>query len=93
MLIGNYFKKVKPEYKKHYFSGINFNSQLCKKDNIFFAIKGNQFDGNKFIKDAISKGAKTIVHNKKFEGFKNGILYLSFKNVRKILAETSYKII
>ena len=92
MLIGNYFKKVKPEYKKHYFSGINFNSRLCKKDNIFFVIKGNQTDGSKFIKDAIAKGAKTIIYDKKFEGFKNGILYLKFKNVRKTLAEISYKI-
>ncbi len=92
MFIGNFFKKVKPEYKKHYFSGINFNSQSCKKDNIFFVIKGNQTDGNKFVKDAIAKGVKTIVHNKKFEGFKDGILYLSFLNVRKTLAEISYKI-
>ncbi len=92
MLIGNYFNKVKLEYKNHYFSGINFDSRLCKKNNIFFVIRGNHFDGSKFIKDAISKGAKTIVHDKKFEGFKNKILYLSYKNVRKILAEISYKI-
>ncbi len=92
MFIGKFFKKVNPKFKKHYFSGINFNSQLCKKNNIFFAIKGNEIDGNKFIPDAISKGAKTIIHNKKFEGFKNGILYLRFRNVRKILAETSYKL-
>ena len=65
MLIGNFFKKINPEFKNHYFSGINFNSQSCKKNNIFFAIKGNQFDGNKFVFDAISKGAKTIVHEKK----------------------------
>ncbi len=92
MIVGKYFKKINPEIKKHYFSGINFNSRLCKKNNIFFAIKGNKIDGNKFISHAISKGAKTIIHNKKFEGFKNEILYLSFKNVRKILAETSYNL-
>ncbi len=93
MLIGKYFKKVNPKFKKHYFSGIKFNSKLCKKNNIFFAIKGNEIDGNKFVSDAISKGAKTIIHDKEFEGFKNGILYLRFKNVRKILAETSYKLL
>ena len=92
MLIGNFFKKINPEFKNHYFSGINFNSQLCKKNDIFFAIKGNQFDGNKFIFDAISRGAKTIIHEKKFQGFKNGILYLSLVNVRKGLAELSYKL-
>ena len=92
MFIGKYFKKVKPEFKKHYFSGITFNSQLCRPNNIFFAIQGNETDGNKFITHAIAMGAKTIIYNKKFQGFKNGVLYLSFKNVRKILAEISYKI-
>ena len=92
MLIGKYFKKIKPDFRSHYFSGICFNSKLCEKNHIFFAIKGNEINGNNYIKHAISKGAKTIVYNKKFQGFKNGILYLSFNNVRKILAETSYKI-
>ncbi len=92
MLIGKFFKKIDPEFKNHYFSGINFNSQSCKKNDIFFAIKGNKYDGNKFVFDAISKGAKTIIHDKKFQGFKNDILYLSFSNVRKVLAELSYNL-
>ena len=41
-----------------------------QKNNIFFAIKGNEIDGNKFIDDAIKKGAKTIISNQKFEGIK-----------------------
>ena len=92
MFIGKYFNKISPEFKKHYFSGISFNSQLCKKNYIFFAIKGNDFDGNKFINHAIINGAKTIIYNKKFQGYKNGILFLSFKNVRKVLSEISFKI-
>ena len=35
---------------------------------------------------------KQLFMIKNFKGFKNGILYLSFKNVRKSLAEISYKI-
>ena len=42
MLIGKYFKKIKPKFKNHYFSGLNFNSTKCKKNNIFFAVKGNK---------------------------------------------------
>ena len=45
MLIGRYFKNIKPEYRKHYFSGISFNSQLCKSNNIFLAIKGFKLSG------------------------------------------------
>ena len=75
MIIGNYIKGIKSEYRNHYFSGLNFNSSKCKKDNIFFAIKGNKIDGNKFINDAIQKGAKIIISNQKFVGIKK-IYYL-----------------
>ena len=92
MLIGNYFKKINPKYKDHYFLGLSFNSLICKKNNIFFAIKGNEIDGNKFIKSAIKNGAKTIVSNQKYQGIKNDILYINSSNVRKLLAEIAFNI-
>jgi MurE/MurF fusion protein len=92
MLIGHFFKKIKVEYKNHYFSGLSFNSSNCKKNNIFFAIKGNTSDGNKYINNAIQNGAKTIISTSKFEGIKNKILFIKTKNVRKLLSETSYDI-
>ena len=93
MLIGKFFKKINSKYKKHFFSGLSFNSLTCKRNNIFFAIKGNEIDGNRFIKDAIKKGAKTIISNQDFEGIKNNILFIKSKNVRKLLSETAYSII
>jgi murE/murF fusion protein len=92
MLIGNYFKKINLKNKNHYFSGLCFNDRTCKKDNIFFAIKGNKKNGNKFIESAIQKGAKTIISNQNFQGIKNNILYIKSLNVRKSLAETSFSI-
>ena len=92
MLIGNFFKKIKSCHKRHYFSGISFDSANCKKDNIFFAIKGTKIDGNKFINQAIQKGAKIIVSSQKFEGLKKNILYIKSLNVRKALAETAYRV-
>jgi len=92
MLIGNYFNKINYKYKKYFFSGLSFNSLTCKKNNVFFAIKGTEIDGNKFIKEAIKKGAKIIVSNHKFKGVKDNVLYIKIDNVRKVLAETSYKI-
>ena len=76
MFIGNYFKNLNSKHKNHFFSGLSFNSLTCKKDNIFFAIRGTKINGNKFIKNAIKKGAKTIVSNQKFAGLKNNILYI-----------------
>ena len=93
MYIGNFFKTTNLEYRNHYFSGLCFNSLTCKSDNIFFAIKGNKIDGNKFITQAIKKGAKTIISNQKKEGFIKDILYIKSLNVRKLLSEVSYKIL
>ena len=92
MLVGNFFKNINPKYKNHFFSGLSFNSLNCKKDDIFFAIKGTKIDGDRFIKDAITKGARTIVSNQKFKGLKKNILYIQSNNVRKTLSETSYKV-
>ncbi|MDB9983363.1 UDP-N-acetylmuramoyl-L-alanyl-D-glutamate--2,6-diaminopimelate ligase, partial [Candidatus Pelagibacter sp.] len=92
MIIGNFIKEIELKYKNHYFSGLCFNSVACKKNNIFFAIKGSKIDGNKFINQAIQKGAKTIISNQKFEGIKNNILFIRSKNVRKLLSETAYSI-
>ena len=92
MLIGKFFKKINSKYKRHYFLGLSFSSLTCKKNNIFFAIRGSEVDGNKYIADAIKKGAKTIVSNKKFEGIKKKILYIKSTNTRKLLSETAYSI-
>ena len=92
MLIGNFLKNIKKKFKDHQFAGLSFNSADCKKDYIFFAIKGTKSDGNKFIDDAIKKGARIIISEKKFEGIKDKVLFLRSKNVRKLLSELSYKI-
>jgi MurE/MurF fusion protein len=92
MLIGDYFKNLKQEYKDHFFSGINFNSSKIKKNDIFFAIRGSKFNGNNFINAAIAKGAKTIVSDKKFQRKERDILYIYSKNVRRSLSITAYKI-
>lgn len=92
MLIGNFLKNIKKEFRNHRFAGLSFNSADCKKDYIFFAIKGTKSDGSKFIDDAIKRGATIIISEKKFEGIKNKVLFLRSKNVRKLLSELSYKI-
>ena len=66
MLIGKFIKNINSKFKGHFFSGLSFNSLNLKKNNIFFAIKGTAIDGNKYIKDAIKKGAKKVVSNLNF---------------------------
>ena len=91
MLIGNFLKNIKKEFKNHQFAGLSFNSEDCKKNYIFFAIQGTKSDGTKFIDHAIKKGATVIISEQKFEGIKNKVLFLRSKNVRKVLSELSYK--
>ena len=65
MYLKEYFPNIEKKYQNYFFSNISFDSSKIKKNFIFFAIKGNNHDGNKFIKEAIRKGAKIIVHQKK----------------------------
>ena len=92
MLLGNYFTNIDNSKKKIFFSGISFNTKDIKKDNIFFAIKGNNFDGNKFISIAIKKGSKIIISEKRITNPQKDILFIHTKNIRKLLAEIAFKI-
>ena len=92
MLLKDYFPNIGKKYEKTFFSDICFESSKVKKDNVFFAIKGTNIDGNNFVLDAINKGSKIIVTEKKITKFPNGVLIIHSKNVRKLLAEVSFKI-
>ncbi len=86
MYIEKIIKKINKKYSYKKLNNISFNSKKCKKGDIFFAIKGNRLNGNKFIKDAIKNGAKVIISNQKFEGYKNGVYFIKNKNPRKLLS-------
>jgi murE/murF fusion protein len=53
MLIGDYFHKVNLSIRDIIFLILASTVSSCKKGSIFFAIKGNKFDGNKYIEKAI----------------------------------------
>ena len=91
MLVEKYFSNINQKNKNHYFSGLSFNSKNVKKNNIFFAIRGNKINGKKYINEAIKKGATTIVSNSNFQGKKNKVLYIKTKNSRKLLSEVATK--
>tara|TARA_Y100001970_G_scaffold290413_1_gene424063 strand:+ start:1117 stop:3960 length:2844 start_codon:yes stop_codon:yes gene_type:complete len=92
MYLKNFYPKIKNKYSKIKFSGIAFNSNDVRKDYIFFAIKGINSDGNKYIAEAIKKGAKIIISENVNDKLANGILYLRVKSIRRVLAEFSNKL-
>ena len=92
MLLKNYIPNLNKRFNKLFFSGICFDSSKVKKNNIFFAIKGAKTDGNNFISDAIKKGSRIIITENKIKKTNNRILFIQVKNIRKLLAEVSFKI-
>ena len=39
------------------FNKISTDTRTIKKGNLFFAIKGSKYDGNRFVEEAFQKGA------------------------------------
>ena len=68
--------------------GITDNSKAVEEDFLFFAIEGNDFDGHKFIDDAISKGSNTIICSKLPARLNENISYVLVEDIR----ESVYKI-
>ena len=70
MLLKNLIKNPPSDIRKLDIKGLALNSKDVKKNYIFFAIKGNNYNGEKYINHAISRGAAVIVcsSNIKFKG-------------------------
>ena len=79
MLLKNLIKNIPKSKKKIIVSGISSNSKKIKKNYIFFAIRGEKINGEKFIKEAIRKGASTIVCSNKCKFKNNKILVIKKK--------------
>jgi len=65
---------------------IEFNSSKVLKNDLFVAIKGNLFNGNHFITDAISRGSKVIVCEDYPKNILKKITYIKVRDVRESLA-------
>ena len=67
---------------------ISIDTRTLRKNALFIAIKGNSFNGNKYVKTAIKKGASLVIADgKEFKGSKDKrIIYVpdSIKALKKI---------
>jgi UDP-N-acetylmuramoyl-tripeptide--D-alanyl-D-alanine ligase len=52
-------QRTQPAGKR--FTGVSTDSRMVKPGNIFFAIRGEKFDGHEFINNAFVKGATAVV--------------------------------
>ena len=84
MLLKNLIRDIPKDKKKIIISGISTNSKKIKKNYIFFAIKGKKFNGEKFIKDAVYKGASVIVCSKSCKIRNSSILIIKTNKIRHL---------
>ena len=73
----NYFKES---------SSVSTDTRLINKGSIFFALKGENFDGNKFAEEAIKNGASYAVID---DQSLNNPKFIKVKNVLKSLQDLS----
>ena len=87
MLLKNLIKNIPKEKGNIFISGIASNSKEVKKNYIFFAIKGKKLNGEKFIKNAIAKGASVIICSKECNFKDKNVQIIKTKNIRILLSE------
>ena len=87
MLLKNLINNIPKDKKKIKIKGLATNSKEVKKGYIFFAVKGNYNNGEKFIKEAINKGASVIIcsNNCKYKDEKISII--KKKNIRNLVSD------
>ena len=61
-----------PILKNRIITNISIDTRTIQKDSLFIAIKGENFDGNDFVNDAIAKGAVIVIaDNKRYKNNQN----------------------
>ena len=81
-----FIMKISDIYKKFLeFPNISPDSRAIKKNSLFFALKGKNFNGNEYAKEALRKGAKfAIIDDVKYKLDEN---YLLVNDVLKTLQD------
>ncbi len=88
MLLKKLIKNLPQNIRNIKVKGISLDSRKVKKGDLFFAIKGKEFNGNLFVNEAISKGAAAVVCSKslKKESAKKALIIV--KDPKTLLAST-----
>ena len=91
MLLKNLIKDIPKNKKNIVISGLSINSKEIKKNYIFFAIKGKKYNGEKFIKDAVYRGALVVVCSKSCKLRDKSILVIKTNKIRHLLSDVASK--
>ncbi len=89
MLLKKLINKIPKKFININIAGLSSNSKEVKRNYIFFAIRGNKINGEKFINHAIKKGAVVIICSKKCNFKSEKILVIKSNNIRNLLSKIS----
>ena len=67
-------------------TGVSIDSRKIKKGEVFVAIKGDNFDGHDFIREAIDNGAACVIAEKRFARIKD-VVFIRVKNTVQSLGK------
>ncbi len=84
--------KLNEKIYKYIFNSSNkikINSKDIKKNDIFLALKGKKYHGNRFISDAFESGAKYCITDKKYTDYKKKENILFVENIYSYLKNIS----
>ena len=91
MLLKNLIKDIPIKNKKINVKGLAINSKKIKKGYIFFAIKGLKSNGEKYIAEAVKKGASVIICSRKCKYKNEKIPIIKTSNIRNYLSKIASK--
>ena len=72
-------------------SKIKINSKEIEKNDVFLALEGSNYHGNRFINNALNAGAKYCITEKKFRKSKDSEKILLVENTQNFLFDLSVK--
>ena len=67
-------------------NGLATNSNKVKNGFLFFAVKGESFDGNNFIKSAFQNGAVAVITEKKDSSNKKNRFIIQVEDIKKTIS-------
>ncbi len=91
MLLKQLIKNLPKEKKNINIKGLEINSKNVKKGFIFFAIRGQKANGEKYISESVKNGAKVVICSKNCNYKNKNIVIIRTKNIRHLLSEVASK--
>ena len=87
MLLKKIIKNLPPKIQNINIAGLSQDSRQIKKNYLFFAVKGSEFNGESYILEAILKGAKVIICSRKCKIKKSKVPIIKVKNIAIIISQ------